>query len=330
MYQEHDSTNAGKYRNGRGLASSSGSSSSGQDTCRLVSPKEIEANREGARKSTGPRTAAGKARAALNARKHGIFSTAVVLPGESSELYRSLLKGFVETFQPQGQLEKDLVIELADNRWRRQRMIRAEKAEITRSIDLEERMKLQNEALQIEERAISGESKGGMVRYIRNPFVRDRCICLIEGSRERIRKQIYDLSWEVPVFRRVFGPGLLPIEEYPADVQRKIRALWLDDKIDAQPKLDEAGKQESSKWIINMLDIHLEWLDRHKKVFDQIDEERAPYDADARLVPPANTMERIIRYEAHLSREFDRILSRLQGLQRIRLGQAIPHTLKIA
>jgi hypothetical protein len=38
----------------------------------VTSPRKRRANRRNARASTGPRTAAGKARAAQNARKHGL------------------------------------------------------------------------------------------------------------------------------------------------------------------------------------------------------------------------------------------------------------------
>ena len=40
-------------------------------------------------------------------------------------------------------------------------------------------------------------------------------------------------------------------------------------------------------------------------------------------------MDRFIRYEAHLSREFDRILNRLERLQRFRHGQPALPTLNV-
>ena len=40
----------------------------------MASAAQITANRRNALRSTGPRTAAGKARSCLNARKHGLYA----------------------------------------------------------------------------------------------------------------------------------------------------------------------------------------------------------------------------------------------------------------
>jgi hypothetical protein len=43
----------------------------------------------------------------------------------------------------------------------------------------------------------------------------------------------------------------------------------------------------------------------------------------AALIPPLPVSERFLRYETHLSREFDRTLAQLERLQRMRLGQPV-------
>lgn len=52
----------------------------------MTSAKKIAANRVNARASTGPKTAGGKARAAANARRHGLSLSVLDLPGFSGEL----------------------------------------------------------------------------------------------------------------------------------------------------------------------------------------------------------------------------------------------------
>ncbi len=51
----------------------------------MPSPKQIEASRRNAQKSTGPRTRQGKARFSMNALKHGLMSRQVLLPDEDKK-----------------------------------------------------------------------------------------------------------------------------------------------------------------------------------------------------------------------------------------------------
>jgi hypothetical protein len=59
----------------------------------MVSPRKLAANRANAKKSTGPRTAAGKARAAQNARRHGLRA-AVLADGGFTEEVKELARLF--------------------------------------------------------------------------------------------------------------------------------------------------------------------------------------------------------------------------------------------
>ncbi len=48
----------------------------------MTTPRQVEANRLNARKSTGPRTAAGKDRSRMNAVTHGLSARTLILPDE--------------------------------------------------------------------------------------------------------------------------------------------------------------------------------------------------------------------------------------------------------
>ena len=48
----------------------------------MATHKQTEANRRNAQQSTGPRTGNGKARAAMNNLKHGIYAESEIIPGE--------------------------------------------------------------------------------------------------------------------------------------------------------------------------------------------------------------------------------------------------------
>lgn len=83
-----------------------------------VTEAKLEANRENAQRSTGPRTDEGKARSALNAGRHFLTGQTVVMPGDSLEIYAAFSKAFREEWQPIGQTERNLVQTLSDTQWR--------------------------------------------------------------------------------------------------------------------------------------------------------------------------------------------------------------------
>jgi hypothetical protein len=73
-----------------------------------VSEAQLNANRENAQHSTGPRTADGKAKAALNAGRHFLSGQTIVMPGDSLELYSASSKQFREEWQPVRHTESNL------------------------------------------------------------------------------------------------------------------------------------------------------------------------------------------------------------------------------
>ena len=67
------------------------------------------ANRRNAQQSTGPKTAAGKARSRANALKHGLTGAGIALPGEDAALIAAELEAAQEDFAPTTRLGAKLV-----------------------------------------------------------------------------------------------------------------------------------------------------------------------------------------------------------------------------
>src|SRR5206468_3534482 len=84
--------------------------------------------RENAKKSTGPRSAKGKAVARLNAVTHGIFARYAVLTGpplmENPAEFFSLLESLRTHFNPVGILEDTIVQQIAGGIWNAGRLAR--------------------------------------------------------------------------------------------------------------------------------------------------------------------------------------------------------------
>lgn len=101
----------------------------------MATDKQIRANRENARRSTGPRTAEGKARSARNRTSHGMTSKQVVLPTESSPDYDALHASLSEEWGPQTETECQQVDLIAQHWWRLLRLARMENDAFTRPVE---------------------------------------------------------------------------------------------------------------------------------------------------------------------------------------------------
>jgi hypothetical protein len=80
----------------------------------MTSASQIAANRENATKSTGPVTEAGKKASSLNSLKHGITAQHMILQPHEHEAALRLQDGYMNDLRPKTELERDLVMKMAD------------------------------------------------------------------------------------------------------------------------------------------------------------------------------------------------------------------------
>jgi len=88
----------------------------------LSGVRRIEANRQNAQRSTGPKTAEGKARVAQNAMAHRLFSRQSLLPDEAPQELEDLRESVRAALNPEGTQEECLVELMVDALWRRRRL----------------------------------------------------------------------------------------------------------------------------------------------------------------------------------------------------------------
>jgi hypothetical protein len=84
----------------------------------MATDAQVAANRLNAQKSTGPRTAAGKAVVAQNAVKHGLLAREGLLRGEDREEYEMHREALLEELNPAGVLETMLAARIVHLTWR--------------------------------------------------------------------------------------------------------------------------------------------------------------------------------------------------------------------
>ena len=81
----------------------------------MPSPAQIEANRQNAQRSTGPRTQPGKATVSQNALRHGLCSGFPLMHEETEDDVDQLLAALIEDNQPVGANEEILVYQMAEH-----------------------------------------------------------------------------------------------------------------------------------------------------------------------------------------------------------------------
>lgn len=87
----------------------------------MATQRQIRASRMNATKSTGPRSAAGKAIVSRNALGHGLTARTVLLDGEDAAVFEALRRALRLEFAPRSATEVSLVEHLAGLLWRLRR-----------------------------------------------------------------------------------------------------------------------------------------------------------------------------------------------------------------
>ena len=88
----------------------------------MPTKKQAAANKRNAKKSTGSRTAEGKAKSAHNATKLGVLTRPVTAPHKDLEEFLHLQPAFMEEFRPETYVAQLLVKRLAMLFWREHRL----------------------------------------------------------------------------------------------------------------------------------------------------------------------------------------------------------------
>jgi hypothetical protein len=102
----------------------------------MSTPAQGIASRANGAQSHGPVTPEGKAASSQNALRHGMRSTAVVLPGEDPEQFACHQAEYIECFRPRNQPERDLILAMSAARWRMNRLMMLESQLLQESEDL--------------------------------------------------------------------------------------------------------------------------------------------------------------------------------------------------
>jgi hypothetical protein len=87
-----------------------------------ISEKQLNANRQNAKKSTGPKTEEGKKRSALNGSRHNLTGAAYVMSDEDRQAFDKFCAPFIASFNPANAAERSYAHLIAVAHWRLNRV----------------------------------------------------------------------------------------------------------------------------------------------------------------------------------------------------------------
>lgn len=303
----------------------------------MTSPTKSAANRRNALRSTGPRTPAGKARSSKNARRHGLLAGAVVLPEvESAAEWGAHLDATFEDLAPSGRVEELLVERVAVLSWRLGRVVRYEREaaamkqedateDVVTTEDYGERRQSYEEAMKDAEwkkpafetllRVMTHDVEGAP------PAAADVDAGLLsedegEGAIELVTLVLRERGANLYTDKVVDELG--PKNEEPWSVGLVSRAVdLLLQKAELQSATGRAAvKLEVLEAATSLAAVAMRRAGHLRRRLDRL--------RRCRLLPNEETLQKVMRYEAHLERSLFRSLHELQRLQAARAGGHVP------
>jgi hypothetical protein len=243
-----------------------------------VTEKKVAANRENAKRSTGPRTARGKNTSRFNAMKTGLFATFVVIPRfdvafdlEPERRFSRLVESLSQEYKPEGPSESFYVLQMAECMWRQRRVSGSETSL------MQQRARQQLESVNFH---------GDLVELFKAE------ISTLEKALEEIKTTRALSSASVASLRSLMladyvGPEMEELEldpdsENPAQVKDELVALI------------EGARDR-------LLGGQVKVLEKYRAVL---------YDAECAF-PDEKVLDQILRYEKALQKKFDWTLQRL-------------------
>ena len=101
----------------------------------MVSRKQLEANKTNALRSTGPKTASGKAKSRGNAWKHGLTAKSLIIGDERPSQLARLAADLEAHYRPANSMQHALVDQIAALMWRLRLVPVFEAAVINKGLD---------------------------------------------------------------------------------------------------------------------------------------------------------------------------------------------------
>lgn len=288
---------------------------------KVVSEKQLQANRRNAAKSTGPRTPEGKAKSSRNALKHGLLAREVVISdgdgAENASEFEALMDRLENHFQPVGALEELLVERVGVSIWR---LRRAQRFEV------------------------------GVIRQELDTYTTEPLFPKIKDATRELEHAKRQLTLEIHILKlaeheeNLFGPADWHVAKRAwQELAEELDCGDLDlnnpqIQQDFVSRLEERGitKDRVCECLIQAQKRVIEQMRRRISECEETVERARRHDELSRFsaalfhcLPDEDNVLKLVRYESMIDRQLTRSLHHLERLQRARLGEAVPPPLTL-
>lgn len=295
--------------------------------------KQVAANRANASKSTGPKSESGKKIACRNSLKHGLLAKEIVIDtgdgAENQDDFNRLLTDLHRHFNPQGTLEEMLVEKIVVAYWRLRRAHRYEVGLLRKDMDnaivdffepdsfgLEPKNKSENEI----EEEISQMQSG----------IKDW-----RAFKQRLRKMYKEGDDLDATYSDDFGD----IWDVLHDKVSEEDSYVVEQDLLYEPKklreyLNQRGWSDADIWQAH-LDICDEYITscyqsvRALEKDKQITRNALQIQMKLNSIPQGKELERLLKYEGTIEKQFYKAINQLERLQRLRHGDIVAAPLDI-
>ena len=244
----------------------------------------------------------------FNAIRHGVLSRFVVLPWEDPQEYHAIVTALVTEHVPQGPIEEHLVEELAGILWRKRRLRLAEAATYRRG--LEGTLTPYHGTVRVALVHLDADGQS------------ERVVDAIRATAADTEEDIADMTADEAMTRRALDLlGSKRIDAYEtalAALRHDTKGWWNDVLVRAPHELGEreepvtADAQGLRQFLEGQV---LPWFENRRKELGNRPLIREQAFGEA-LDP--DKLERLGRYEVHLDRKLERMLSMLLRLKELR------------
>lgn len=296
-----------------------------------ASKKQIQANLING-KLGGPKTELGKMRVSQNAIKHALLAQEVVIEfgdgAENQHDFDLLFREYIEHCAPQGPIENTLVELMAVSYWRYRRLIKAEKGEIRRHLDS---VHMRNRNDQIAEH----ESFKTMLYEPKNPEL----ICNVLELND-VLKFIKEASEDLESLCFISEPKIMKMSNYFGREHDSIATLLLfhniafkEEALEYLENDKDPNESPEIKMAIGSLLVKLgqekERVISHSKRIKEQEDMNISSQTLCLNVPPKEIMDKFIRYESSILRQFFKAMHELERIQRRRKGEFVPSPINV-